>query len=118
MFTAKFRTDQATPPAAAPIRMCLPTSGSRQRPSSRRVQETISSGQCRRTLVDCNSLGAQAIELGVSLYGADRIMFGTDGSAFGAEWSMRAVAEARIEEWEKRAILDGTAVALLSACAP
>lgn len=75
--------------------------------------DALPSSQCRRTLVDCNSLGAQAIELGVSLYGADRIMFGTDGSEFGAEWSTRAIDEARIEDWEKQAILDGTAAALL-----
>lgn len=75
--------------------------------------DALPSSRCRRTLVDCNSLGAGAIELGVSLYGADRIMFGTDGSAFGAEWSIRAIEEARIEEWEKHAILEGTAAALL-----
>lgn len=75
--------------------------------------DALPSSRCNRTLVDCNSLGAGAIELGVSLYGADRIMFGTDGSAFGAEWSIRAIDEARIEEWEKQAILDGTASALL-----
>jgi len=75
--------------------------------------DALPSSLCRRTLVDCNSLGAGAIELGVSLYGADRIMFGTDGSAFGAEWSIRAIEEARIEDWEKHAILDGTAAALL-----
>jgi predicted TIM-barrel fold metal-dependent hydrolase len=75
--------------------------------------DALPSSRCRRTLVDCNSLGAGAIELGVSLYGADRIMFGTDGSAFGAEWSVRAIEEARIEDWEKQAILEGTAAALL-----
>jgi predicted TIM-barrel fold metal-dependent hydrolase len=75
--------------------------------------DALPSSRCRRTMVDCNSLGAGAIELGVSLYGADRIMFGTDGSAFGAEWSIRAIEEARIEDWEKQAILEGTAAALL-----
>jgi len=75
--------------------------------------DALPSSRCRRTLVDCNSLGAGAIELGVALYGADRIMFGTDGSAFGAQWSMRAIAEARIEDWEKQAILEGTAASLL-----
>ena len=77
------------------------------------MEIALPSSRCRRTMVDCNSLGAGAIELGVSLYGADRIMFGTDGSAFGAEWSIRAIEEARIEDWEKQAILEGTAAALL-----
>jgi predicted TIM-barrel fold metal-dependent hydrolase len=75
--------------------------------------DALPSSLCSRTLVDCNSLGAQAIELGVALYGADRIMFGTDGSDFGAEWSNRAIEEARIEDWEKQAILEGTAAKLL-----
>lgn len=75
--------------------------------------DSLPSDQFTRTLVDCNSLGAQAIELGVALYGADRIMFGTDGSDFGADWSIRAIDEARIEIWEKEAILEGTAAKLL-----
>ncbi len=75
--------------------------------------DALPSAQFTRTLVDCNSLGAQAIELGVALYGADRIMFGTDGSDFGADWSNRAIDEARIEDWEKQAILEGTAAKLL-----
>jgi hypothetical protein len=53
------------------------------------------------TTLDVLVLGAGAIELGVALYGADRIMFGTDGSDFGAEWSNRAIEEARIEDWKK-----------------
>ncbi len=76
--------------------------------------DSLPSSRFSRTLVDCNSLGAQAIELGVALYGADRIMFGTDGSDFGAEWSMRAIEEARISEAEKQAILSGTASTLLA----
>jgi len=75
--------------------------------------DALPSARCTRTLFDCNSLGAQAIELGVALYGAERIMFGTDGSDFGAEWSNRAIAEARIEDWEKAAIRDGTAAKIL-----
>jgi len=75
--------------------------------------DALPSSRCRRTMVDCNSLGAGAIELGVSLYGADPTMFGTDGSAFGAEWPIRAIEEARIEDWEKQAILEETAAALL-----
>jgi predicted TIM-barrel fold metal-dependent hydrolase len=35
--------------------------------------------------VDCNSFGPRAIEAGVRLYGADRILFDTDGTSFGFE---------------------------------
>ena len=70
-----------------------------------------------RTLVDCNSFAAPAIELAVKLYGADRMMMGTDGTDFGTEWSLKAVAEARIAELEKRAILADTAASLLGVAA-
>ena len=66
-----------------------------------------------RTIVDCNSFGAPAIELAVALYGADRIVLGTDGSEFGMDWSLRAIDEARIDKSQKRAILDGTAAGIL-----
>jgi len=64
--------------------------------------------------MDCNSFGANAIELGVELYGADKILFGTDGTEFGAEWSNKAVAGADIGDDAKKAILHGNAVRTLS----
>lgn len=62
-----------------------------------------------RVLVDCNSLGARSIELGVSVYGADKIVFGSDGTHFGMDWTNKAIAEARISDAEKAAILGGNA---------
>ena len=67
--------------------------------------------------MDCNSFAAPAIELAVKLYGADRMMMGTDGTDFGTEWSLKAVREARITEGEKRAILADTAADLLGVAA-
>ena len=64
--------------------------------------------------MDCNSFGAQAIEMGVRLYGADKIMFGTDGTEFGADWSNKAVAEADIGADARNAILHGNAVRALA----
>ncbi|NQV55069.1 MAG: amidohydrolase family protein, partial [Rhodospirillales bacterium] len=64
--------------------------------------------------MDCNSFGANAIKLGVELYGADKILFGTDGTEFGADWSNKAVAAADIGEDDKNAILHGNAVRMLS----
>ena len=55
--------------------------------------------------VDCNSFGAKAIELGVDLYGADKIMFATDGTDFSTEWSNKAIAEARLDASQRRQIL-------------
>ncbi len=68
--------------------------------------------------VDCNSFGAGAIELGVAAYGADKIVFGTDGTDFGCEWSNRELIAADIGEDARRAILHDNAAALLSDLAP
>ena len=49
-------------------------------------EEELPSSRFRKAkvYVDCNSFGPRAIEAAVSLYGADRIVCGTDGSEFGA----------------------------------
>jgi predicted TIM-barrel fold metal-dependent hydrolase len=67
-----------------------------------------------RLLVDCNSFGPRAIEMAVAVYGADKIVCGTDGTSFGMDWTQRAMAEARISEAEKEAILEGNAAAALA----
>lgn len=67
-----------------------------------------------RVFVDCNSLGARAIELAVGLYGSDKIVLGTDGSDFSANWSKKAIAEARITDAHRRAILAGNAARMLA----
>lgn len=64
--------------------------------------------------VDCNSFGRIAIEAGVAAYGAEKILFGTDGTAFGCEWSEKAVAESNIGEEAREAILHMNAAKLLS----
>jgi len=55
-------------------------------------------------LVDCNSLGARSIELAAEVYGADKIVFGSDGTAFGMEWTQKAINDARIDESAREAI--------------
>ena len=64
--------------------------------------------------VDCNSFGPRAIEAAVSLYGADRIVCGTDGSAFGVDWTRKALADARIDEDAREQILHRNAAAMLA----
>ncbi|MBL8383406.1 MAG: amidohydrolase family protein [Burkholderiales bacterium] len=63
--------------------------------------------------VDCNSFGPRAIEAATRLYGADRIVFGTDGTAFGCQWSTRAVEEAEIGADARAKILHGNARRML-----
>ncbi len=72
------------------------------------------SSRLGRAMVDCNSFSAPAIELAVDVYGADRIMLGTDGSNFGIEWSIKAIAEADIGDGARRAILDDNAARLIA----
>ena len=64
-------------------------------------------------MVDCNSFGPRAIERAVEVYGAEKIVFGSDGSEFGVDWSIRAINDAHIDDAAKRAILNGNAAALL-----
>src|SRR5205814_8637333 len=64
--------------------------------------------------VDCNSFGPRAIEAAVRLYGADRIVCGTDGTEFGCEWTTKALAEAEIDEDARQKILHGNAAAMLA----
>ena len=69
-------------------------------------------------LVDCNSLGAKSIELGVDAYGANRIVFGSDGTGFGMDWTTKAIAAARISDADKQAILHANAAAALARVKP
>jgi predicted TIM-barrel fold metal-dependent hydrolase len=55
-------------------------------------------------LVDCNSLGARSIELAAEVYGAEKIVFGSDGTGFGMEWTQKAIKDARIGEADREAI--------------
>ena len=64
-------------------------------------------------MVDCNSLGARSIERADDVHGAHRIVLGTDGTAFGMKWSADAIAEARIPEADKHAIVHGNAARVL-----
>ncbi|MGZ3408834.1 MAG: amidohydrolase family protein [Xanthobacteraceae bacterium] len=55
-------------------------------------------------LVDCNSLGSRSIELAAEVYGAEKIVFGSDGTGFGMEWTQKAINDARISESDREAI--------------
>jgi aminocarboxymuconate-semialdehyde decarboxylase len=67
-----------------------------------------------KVYVDCNSFGPRAIEAGVRLYGADRIVCGTDGTEFGCDWTRKALAEAEIGEEAREQILHRNAAAMLA----
>jgi predicted TIM-barrel fold metal-dependent hydrolase len=67
-----------------------------------------------KVYVDCNSFGPRAIEAAVSLYGAGRIVCGTDGTEFGCDWTRKALAEAQIGEEAREQILHRNAAAMLT----
>jgi predicted TIM-barrel fold metal-dependent hydrolase len=67
-----------------------------------------------KVYVDCNSFGPHSIEAAVRLYGAERIVCGTDGTEFGTDWTLKALAEAEIGEAAREQILHGNAAALLA----
>ena len=67
-----------------------------------------------RVFVDCNSFGPRAIEAAVELYGADRIVCGTDGSAFGVDWTRKALQDARISADARQQILSRNSTAIMA----
>ncbi len=71
-------------------------------------------GRAAAVYVDCNSFGPRAIEAAVRLYGAERIVCGTDGSAFGVDWTQKALEEAEIGTEAREAILHRNAAALIA----
>jgi predicted TIM-barrel fold metal-dependent hydrolase len=79
-------------------------------------EEELPSSRFRKAkvYVDCNSFGPRAIEAAVSLYGAERIVCGTDGTEFGVDWTRKALAEAQIGEDAREQILRRNAAALLA----
>jgi predicted TIM-barrel fold metal-dependent hydrolase len=79
-------------------------------------KEELPSSRFRRAkvYVDCNSFGPRAIEAAVRLYGAERIVCGTDGTEFGCEWTNKALAEAEIGEEARAQILHRNAAAMMS----
>ena len=50
------------------------------------------------------------------LYGAERIVCGTDGTEFGCDWTRKALDEAQIGDEAREKILNGNAMAILAKC--
>jgi len=67
-----------------------------------------------KVFVDCNSFGPRAIETAAALYGAERIVCGTDGSAFGVDWTQKALADAQLDEKSRDQILRSNAAAMIA----
>src|SRR5208282_4418851 len=79
-------------------------------------QEELPSARFRKAgvFVDCNSFGPRAIEAAVALYGAERIVCGTDGTAFGVDWTRKALTDAQIGDEARALILQQNAAAMMA----
>jgi predicted TIM-barrel fold metal-dependent hydrolase len=79
----------------------------------RAPDEALPSSRVGRVYVDCASLGPRAIEAAVALYGADRVMLGTDCPIFRTDWTLDAVRATRLEPEQRDMILHRNARSLL-----
>ena len=70
-----------------------------------------------KVYVDCNSFGPRAIEAAVNLYGAERIVCGTDGTELGCDWTRKALVDAHIGEEAREQIMHRNAAAMLACVA-
>ena len=71
------------------------------------------SSRMRRVYIDTASVGPRAIELAVGIFGADRVMMGSDCPIFRSEDMLDAVRAARISEPDRKRLLYDNAAALL-----
>ncbi|NQV56474.1 MAG: amidohydrolase family protein [Rhodospirillales bacterium] len=78
----------------------------------------LPSSRARRVHVDCSSLGPRAIEIAVSLFGAEHIVLGTDCPIFRTDWSLNAIDNAQISDADKEGIRSKNAIGLLNSVWP
>jgi len=81
---------------------------------TRSPDEPLPSSQARRVHVDCSSLGPRAIEIAISLFGPEHIVFGTDCPIFRTDWTFQAIDNAQISETEKEGVRSTNAARLLA----
>ncbi|MDA1324720.1 MAG: amidohydrolase family protein, partial [Proteobacteria bacterium] len=79
----------------------------------RTPDDPVPSSRIGGVYVDCASLGPRAIDAAVAVYGADRVMLGTDCPIFRTDWTLDAVRETRLGAEEQEMILSRNAQALL-----
>jgi predicted TIM-barrel fold metal-dependent hydrolase len=79
----------------------------------RTPDDPVPSSRAGRVYVDCASLGPNAIETAVALYGADRVVLGTDCPIFRTDWTLEALQAARLTPAQRDLILHGNARTLL-----
>jgi len=74
----------------------------------------LPSKSLRPVYLDCASMGPLALELAVQVYGADRILFGSDNPVFDDRRAISAVQSSRISEGDKALIFEDNAKRLIT----
>ena len=82
--------------------------------SLRDPTRTLPSTQARAVWVDCASLGAKALEQAVSVFGADRVVLGTDCPIFDTARTLAGIQQSRLSSADQALVLHGNAAALLA----
>ena len=80
---------------------------------TRTPDQPLPSERAKKIHVDCSSLGPHSLEIAVDLYGADKVLFGTDCPIFSTQWSLDAVNNADLSDAQRRMILTKNAEKLL-----
>jgi len=78
--------------------------------ASREPYAPFARGALRNMIYDCASLGPRALELAVKVFGADRIMLGTDYPIFAPDVVRETVEASDLGQFDRDRILYGTAL--------
>ncbi|MBT4750139.1 MAG: amidohydrolase family protein [Rhodospirillaceae bacterium] len=81
---------------------------------SRKPDAVPPSKKLGRCYVDCASLGPAAIDIAATVFGADKILLGTDYPIFGTEQALKAVHGSSLAEADKAKLLGGNALEMIS----
>ena len=80
----------------------------------REPDRTMPSERTRAVWVDCASLGTQALEQAVAVFGADRVVLGTDCPIFDTARTLAGIHQSRLSTADQARVIHGNAAALLA----
>ena len=73
----------------------------------------LASSRARGVWVDCSSLGTQSIQQAAAVFGADRIVLGTDCPIFDGAKTIASIVQSNLSKVDQESILHDNAAALL-----
>jgi predicted TIM-barrel fold metal-dependent hydrolase len=72
------------------------------------------SSRARAVWVDCASLGPQALAQAVAVFGADRVVLGTDCPIFDTARTLAGIQQSRLSAADQAQVMSGNAASLLA----